>query len=262
MLAAAASQLPSSPLAPCAYGVSSFSSDSNFSYFNLSDKDNAAGVATAGALFASPTATVLAEPAPACDIHYHQPFSLSANNGAACVFRSDNIFRLSKWQHQLQLSTSGVSITATTTAWHDGTPLVSCRCSSFQLQRLASFVWYLKLTPASAEAPCLRQPTLQYQQHGGDINISSVHLFLRFSVSTAERQRHQHLRFSSTAVQTQRSATVTARAFAAASFSSALVCVFVSTSVEQQRTFQQQHESRSQLSDKRHEPRLHFSFGV
>ncbi len=77
-----------------------------------------------------------------------------------------------------------------------------------------------------------------------------------------EIQHHQHLRSSSTAAQHQRSVAVTARAFAAASFSSAPVCVFVSTSVEQQRTFQQQHTSRSQLSDQRHAPRLHFSFGV
>jgi len=61
-----------------------------------------------------------------------------------------------------------------------------------------------------------------------DINISSVHLFQRFSVFTSssvgaqlERKHHQHLRSSSTAAQPQHSATVTARAFAAASFSNA-----------------------------------------
>ena len=99
--------------------------------------------------------------------------------------------------------------------------------------------------------------------------INSAHLFQRFNTFTSssvgtqlERHHHQHLRSSSTAAQPQRSAAVTARAFAAASFSSAPVCVFVSTSVEQQRTSQQQHTSRSQLSDQRHAPRLHFSFGV
>ena len=57
-------------------------------------------------------------------------------------------------------------------------------------------------TPASAEAACLRQPTLQHQQHGSNINISSAHLFQRFSTFNSsgvgvqpERQRHQHLHF-------------------------------------------------------------------
>jgi hypothetical protein len=103
----------------------------------------------------------------------------------------------------------------------------------------------------------------------GDININSAHLFQHFSAFTSssvsaqlERQHHLHLHSSSTAAQPQRSATMTAHAFAAASFSNAPICVFISTSVEQQRTFQQQHTSRSQLSDQRHAPRLHFSFGV
>jgi hypothetical protein len=57
-----------------------------------------------------------------------------------------------------------------------------------------------------------RQPAVQHQQHGGDINlasdinISSVHLFQRFSTFNSSsvgaqlaRQHHQHLRFSLTA---------------------------------------------------------------
>ncbi len=75
--------------------------------FSCSDKDNATGVAAAGALLASPIATVLAAPTPTCVIHYHQPISFSGNNSTACVVRISNLFRLSKWQHQLQLSTSG-----------------------------------------------------------------------------------------------------------------------------------------------------------
>lgn len=46
--------------------VSSFSSDSNSFSFRCSDKDNPTSVAAAGALLASPIATVLAAPTPAC----------------------------------------------------------------------------------------------------------------------------------------------------------------------------------------------------
>jgi hypothetical protein len=87
--------------------VSSFSSGSNSFSYSCSDKDSTTGVAAAGALLAPPIATVPAAPAPACVAYYHQPISFSGNKSAVCVFRNSSIFRPSKWQHQLQLSTSG-----------------------------------------------------------------------------------------------------------------------------------------------------------
>jgi len=151
-----------------------------------------------------------------------------------------------------------------------------CRCGSIQPKRLATFVWYLQQKPQRQQKQhvcdnlrCSISSMAATSTLAGDININSAHVFQRFNAFTSssvnaqlERQHHPHLHSSSAAAQPQRSATVTARAFAAASFSSVPVCVFVSTSVEQQRTFQQQHTSRSQLSDQRHAPRLHFSFGV
>jgi hypothetical protein len=205
-------------------------------------------------------------------------FSFGSNDCAACVFRSSNLFHRSKWQHQLQLSTSGFD-----NSDDDG----AARRHSLGLVPVRQYP-----APATRDIRLVSEhkPQRRQKQHvceicdnlrcsissmmatstlAGDININSAHLFQRFSTFTSssvctqlERQHHQHPRSSSTAAQPQRSATVTARAFAAASFSSAPVWVFVSTSVEQQRTFQQQHTSRSQLSDQRHAPRLHFSFGV
>ncbi len=205
------------------------------------------------------------------------PFSFSSNDCAACIFRSSNLFHRSKWQHQLQLSTS---------VFDNGDDDGAARRHSLGLVPVRQYP-----APATRDIRLVSEYKPQRRQKqrvcevcdnlrcsissmmatstlAGDININSAH-FQRFSTFTSssvctqlERQHHQHTRSSSTAAQPQRSTTVTAHAFAAATFSSAPVGIFVSTSVEQQRTFQQQHTSRSQLSDQRHAHRLHFSFGV
>ena len=152
--------------------AATFSDSYPFS-FSCSDKDNAACVAAAGgsrSLSTSPIATVPAAPTPACVIRYHQP-SFSSNDCAACVARSSNPFRLSKWKHQLQLSTSGFDNNGDDGVARrpslDRVPVRQYPAQATRGIRLVSAVQ----TPASAEAACLRQPALQHQQHGGNINF-------------------------------------------------------------------------------------------
>ena len=170
--------------------AATFSDSYPFS-FSCSDKDNAACVAAAGAFLASLMATVLAAPAPAGVIHYHQPFSFSSNDCAACVFRSSNLLRLNKWQHQLQLSTSGFDNNDDNgVARRHSLGLVPVRQYPAQATRDIRLVSAAK-TPASAEAACLRQPALQHQQHGGNVNFGGRHQHQQRSRVPALQRFHQ-----------------------------------------------------------------------